>query len=103
MDSEEPNNESAENTDTANNNNNPSPEENPDTSNNSSGGSNADEDPLSFVNVVSRIYNNRYYWEIAKSVVIFGLALKVAHECKHIAIPMRDYEPFAYINVCTCR
>lgn len=93
MDPEEPNNETADNPD----NNNQSPE-NTDTNNNS-----VEEDPLSLVNVVSRIYNNRYYWEIAKSVVIFALALKVAHECKHIAIPMRDYEPFAYINVCTCR
>lgn len=62
-----------------------------------------DEDPLSMGNLLRSVYNNKYYWDIVKSVVIFAVALKVAHECKHIAIPMKDYEPFDYINVCTCR
>lgn len=62
-----------------------------------------EEDPLSLTNLWRTVYNNRYYWEIAKSVIIFALALKLANECRHIAIPMKDYEPFSYISVCTCR
>lgn len=61
------------------------------------------EDALSPTYLFRTLYNNRYYWQITKSVIIFAVALRLAHECKHIAIPMRDYEPFAYINVCTCR
>lgn len=40
-------------------------------------------------------YQNRYYWETLKSVVIFMLGLKIAKECYHIAIPMREYIPFS--------
>lgn len=61
------------------------------------------QDPPTLLELLQGFYNNRYYWEIAKSVVIFAVALKVAHECKHIAIPLREYEPFSYLTVCTCR
>lgn len=61
------------------------------------------EDAFSIINLLQSVYNNKFYWQITKSVIIFAVALKVARECKHIAIPMKDYEPFAYINVCTCR
>lgn len=61
------------------------------------------ENALSVSYLLRKIYYNKFYWEIAKSVVIFAVALKLAHQCRHLVIPMRYYEPFSYINVCTCR
>lgn len=68
-----------------------------------SNNNNNNEDFLTLNNLLQTIYNNKFYWQIAKSVVIFAVALKVANDCKHIAIPMKDYEPFNYVSVCTCR
>lgn len=44
--------------------------------------------------LINTIYNDRYYWEIFKSTVIFILALKVARECDMMRIPIRQYKPF---------
>lgn len=57
------------------------------------------------VELFNKIYENKYYWDIAKSVIIFLTAIKVAHECKKIAIPLKEYQPFSNINlsVCTCK
>jgi hypothetical protein len=43
---------------------------------------------------VQVFYNRKYYWETVKSVILFLLGLKIAQECYHIVIPIKDYEPF---------
>lgn len=40
-------------------------------------------------------YNNKYYMETIKSLIVFIFGLKIARECYHIAIPVREYIPFA--------
>lgn len=52
---------------------------------------------------VTFVYSNRYYWECVKSAVVFLLGLKLAQECYHIAIPMKEYEPFQAICSRGCR
>lgn len=44
--------------------------------------------------LLNTIYNDRYYWEIFKSTVIFIFALKLARECNMMRIPIREYKPF---------
>lgn len=44
--------------------------------------------------LINTIYNDRYYWEIFKSTVVFILALKVARECNMMRIPIKEYKPF---------
>lgn len=57
------------------------------------------EDTRSLTNVctdfVVSIFKSVYYRKIAKSVVVFLLALKMAQESKMMIIPLKEYEPFS--------
>lgn len=46
------------------------------------------------LDIINAVYNDRYYWEIFKSTVVFILALKVARECNMMKIPIKEYKPF---------
>ncbi|CAH1983373.1 unnamed protein product [Acanthoscelides obtectus] len=45
-------------------------------------------------NTLSDIFYHRYFRDIVKSTIVFVIALKMAQECKHMRIPIKEYQPF---------